>query len=257
MGAEKVCESWQIKDNVGLYLFGDQNYQAVEQVVSCDVPGDFNLHLLAEILGNSFPAFPNYVDRIADLYETVMQHAGPLEESRAAHRQMDGSIRKLAEAHLNGPGSRVALNQEMQELGYDQFSAWFTLNFGQVPKEALQGYLRKSSMYEHMTSEARENLEFQLGLLESVGSEMDEFARLLTRDIRDVTSTIMAKNEVQVALGQRGYKKACQLNDYINGAIAMVPKFCQRRDSLRKELRTDSNQGVYLCDNLRRLDLII
>ena len=257
MGELKLCESWQIKDNVGLYLFGAQNYQATEGVIAPEVPGGFNLYMLGEMLSDRFSYFDAKVDIIASLYESVMEHAAPLVESRAAHRVLDTSAQDLVDRILIAPGVKDALLRDIELPWHHLIFNKFGGSYGQVPKENVVKFLEGSLGYAPKIKEARSYLENQASLLKGVKTEMDDF-RDLTQNIWDDVTSILARSLVVLQIEDKDpYRRACQLVPYVNGAKAMIPKFCKRREDLEKALSSPAKKGVYLCDNLSELKLAI
>ncbi len=257
MGAELLCNVWQIKDNVGLYLFGGQNYQASEGVIAPEVPGGFNLYMLAEILGDQqlFPKFSDQVHEVNGLYGAVMRHAGPLEDSRALHRDLDQEAKEEVYRLLHGDNIGSDLFAEMKESGSGWIQSKLAVLMGNVPNEVILKYLQKTLAYQALASRSHNNLEEQLTRFEGVSAEMDKFQELLVEKISPVLHKIAAKNQVQLLEpGLVGFQRARKLGEYIDGAIAMIPPFCRRRDDIKRVLSLESNNGIYLQDDLHGLE---
>ena len=256
MGAKKVNEFDNIQDNAGFYLFGPQNYIASQDSLLANTHGDFNLYVLAEILHESFPFFHKNVQDLHGLYDTVMQHADPLEKSRREHRELDCLAEDRLDLKLRSSHVESALAQELRNSGYGRFTAWWRARRGLVPRAVMQAYVSRDLQYSHLAGQSRNILRGQLDRLESVGEEMDAFKKLLREEIRNTLHSIKARNEVQMAFGgENGYRRARELPCYVNTALHMIPPFCQRRDRLRKRLADERYENVYLKDDLSRLSL--
>ena len=256
MGAETVYDFGQIKDNVGLYLFGPQNYSSSEGELPSHLTSGFNLYSLSEILVEEFPFFAGKVQRLHDLYETVMQHADPLAESRAEHRALDEVAQTQLNERLSAPELGSALVQELRMSGDGRFAAWWKVRKGFVPSSILHRYASRDPEYSGFVDQSREILHEQLGRLEGVGEEMDAFKKLLREEIRHTLHSIMARNHIQMAFGGiEGYQRAQELPQYMDTALRMIPPFCERRDRLRRRLSDGRYADVYLKDNLGGLSL--
>lgn len=259
MGVELVYELPLIGNNVGFYLFGESNFPSSGDQQALVVPGGLSLPFLAEVLGRKYPQFPGQVERISELYQPVMDCVEPLAKYQMAHQNLDAAVQELVGRHLALPDAKKSFIRKMQERGEGLLSARLAMVFGTVPETVLEEYVAETIGYSDNVMRARGYLESQLALLDGACDEVAEFQQLLTGDIAQVASEIMAKNEIQLYFIEQGktdgFERAKELSPYVRGAISIMPSLCQRRKELREVLFDPARDGKYIKDDLSGLSL--